>query len=119
MYYDEWRDVDEWYARSLCLCYLFGNAVELWPEISDFGCRRLFWQDGSVFEVPPLIVDSDGGWCVSCHYVAGECNDVAVKRGPVGVGEREFLYTPQDSGVARWLCDNDEEIWPLLLRQGC
>ena len=43
-----------------------------------------------------------------------------VKRGPVGVGEREFLYSPhpQDSDVARWLCDNDEENGPLLSRQG-
>ena len=31
-------------------------------------------------------VDCGGGWCVSCHNVAGEGKDVAVKRGPFGVG---------------------------------
>ena len=54
-----------------------------------------------VFAVPPLIADCDGGWYVSYHNVAGEGDDVVVKRGPVGVGERDFLYAPQDSDVAR------------------
>ena len=39
---------------------------------------------------------------------------MAVTHGPVCLGERDFLYVPQDSDVARWLCDNYEEIWPLL-----
>ena len=33
---------------------------------------------------------------------------MTAKRGSVGVGEREFLYAPQDSDVALWLCDNNE-----------
>ena len=85
----------------------------------DFcGCHVL-WQHGLVFEVPPLIADCDGGWCVSCRNVAVEGDDVTTKRGPVGIGEREFLYSPNYSDVASWLFDNDEEIWPLLLRQRC
>ena len=71
------------------------------PELADLGGRRLLGQDRSVFVVPPLITDCDGEWCVSCHNVAEEGNDVAVKRCPVGVGEREFFYAPQDSDVAR------------------
>ena len=39
---------------------------------------------------------------------------MAIKRSPVGVGEREFLYAPQDSDVANWLFENDEESSPLL-----
>ena len=41
---------------------------------------------------------------------------MAIKHGPVGIGEREFLYAPQDSDVAIWMFDNNEESWLLLLR---
>ena len=68
--------------------------------------------------VPPLIADFDGGWCVSSHNIAGEGIGVSIKRGPVGVGKREFLYAPQVSDVASLLFDNYEEIWPFLSRQG-
>ena len=64
-----------------------------------------------------LLIAMVGGG--SCHYVVGECANVFIKRGPVGVGEREFLYASKDSDLARWLRDNDEESWPLLMRQGC
>ena len=67
-----------------------------------------------VFEVPPVIVDGDGGWCITCDDVAGEGDDVAIERGPVGVGEREFLGAPEDSDVVRWLFYNDEEVRPLF-----
>ena len=72
-----------------------------------------------VFEVSPLIDDCDGGWCVPCHNVAGKGNNVAIKRGPVGVGEGEFIYSPKDSNVAGRFFSDDEESWPLLLWQGC
>ena len=52
-------------------------------------------------EVPPFMVNSNVGWCVTCDDVAGEGNDVAVKCGPVGVREREFLDALEDSDVAR------------------
>ena len=54
-----------------------------------------------VFKVLPFIVDCDGGWCVTCNNVAGEGDDVAVKCGPVGVREREFLDALEDSDVVR------------------
>ena len=54
--------------------------------------------------------------CVTCKVVTGEGNDVVIECGPVGVGEREFLDAPEESDVARWLLDNDEEGRPLLLR---
>ena len=49
----------------------------------------------------------------------GECDNVAVKRGPVGVVEREFMFAPQDYDVECWLHEDDDESWPLLLRQVC
>ena len=69
-----------------------------------------------VFKVPPVIVDGDGGWCVTCGNVAGEGDNVAIDQGPVGVGEREFLDAPEDSDVARWFFDDEEEGRTLLLR---
>ena len=69
-----------------------------------------------VFKVPPFIVDGNGGWCVTCDDVAGEGDDVAVERGPVGILEREFLDAPEDSDVARWLFDNYKEGQHLLMR---
>ena len=69
-----------------------------------------------VFEVPPVIVDGDSGWCVPSDDVAGEGNDVAIEIGHVGVGEGEFLNAPEESNVASWLFDNDEEGRPLFLR---
>ena len=41
---------------------------------------------------------------------------MAVKRGPVDVGEKKFLNAPDDYDVARWLFNNDEEGRPFLLR---
>ena len=58
------------------------------PEFADLGGRRVLLRNRSIFEVPPLIADCDGGWCVSCHNVMGEGDDVAIKSGPVGLGER-------------------------------
>ena len=69
-----------------------------------------------VFELPPFIVDGDGGWCVTCDNVSGESDNVAVERGPVGILEREFLDAPEDSDVARWLFDNYKEGQHLLMR---
>ena len=69
-----------------------------------------------VFEVPPIIADCDGGWCVPCDDVAGECDDVDIERGPVGVGEGEFLDAPEDSDVASLLFNEDEKGRPLLSR---
>ena len=45
------------------------------------------------FKVTPVIVDGDGGWCITCDDVAGEGDDVAIERGPVGVGEGFFLMS--------------------------
>ena len=67
-----------------------------------------------VFEVPPVIVDGDDVWCVPCDDVSGEGDDLAIKRGPVGVEEGELLDAPEDSDVASWLFDDDEEGQPLL-----
>ena len=67
-----------------------------------------------VFEVPPVIVNGGGGWCVPCNDVVGEGNDVAIKRVPFGVGQGEILDAPEDSDVASWLFDDNEEGWPLL-----
>ena len=67
-----------------------------------------------VFNVPPVIVDGNGGWSILCDDVAGEGEDVAIKRSPVGVGEGKFLNAPEDSNVPSWLFDNDEEGRPLL-----
>ena len=69
-----------------------------------------------VFEVPPGIVDGNGGWCVPCKDVAGEGNDVAIERDPVCIGEGEFLYAPEDSDVASWIFNDDEGGRPLLSR---
>ena len=66
------------------------------------------------FEVLPVIVDGIGGWCVPCDDVAGEGYDMAIERGPVGVGEGGLLNAPEDSDVASWLFDNDEEGRPVL-----
>ena len=41
---------------------------------------------------------------------------MAIERGPVGVGEGEFLDASEDYDVASWLFDNDEEGRPLLSR---
>ena len=49
----------------------------------------------------------------------GEGDDVAIEHGPVGVGEGEFFYAPEDSDVAGRFFDYDEGGWPLLSRQGC
>ena len=46
--------------------------------------------DGMVFKVSPVIVDGDGGWCIPCNDVTGKGDNVAIERGPVGVGEVEF-----------------------------
>ena len=48
--------------------------------------------------------------------VAGGGDNVAIECGPVGVGEREFLDAQEDSDVARWIFDDDEEGRSLLLR---
>ena len=71
-----------------------------------------------VFDVPSLIADCDGGWCVPFQNVAREGNDVAIKHGPVGVGEGGFLYDPKEYDVASHFFGDDEEIRPLLKRQG-
>ena len=39
-----------------------------------------------------------------------------IGRGPVGVGEGEFLDAPEDSDVASWLFNDDEEGRNLLSR---
>ena len=52
------------------------------------------------FEVPPVIVDDDGGWCVPYNDVTGEGDDVAIERGPVEVGKGKLIYAPEDSYVA-------------------
>ena len=71
-----------------------------------------------VFEVPPPIADCDGGWCVPCNNATGEGDDVAIERGPVGVGEGEFFYALEESDVVGRFFDYDEEGWPLLSRHG-
>ena len=47
-----------------------------------------------VFEVPQVIVNGDGGWCVTCDDVAGEGDNVVIESGPVGIGEGGFLNAP-------------------------
>ena len=69
-----------------------------------------------VFEVPPVIVNGDGGWCVTCDNVVEEDNDVEIKCSPVGIREGGFLDAPEDSDVARWLFNDDEEGRLLLSR---
>ena len=69
-----------------------------------------------VFEAPQVIVGGDGEWCVPCDDVAEEGDDVAIESGPVGLGEGEFLNSPEDSDVASWLFDDDEESRPILSR---
>ena len=69
-----------------------------------------------VFEVPPVIVDDDGGWCVPYNDVTGEGDGMAIERGLIGAGEGEFLDASEDSDVVSWLFDNDEEGRPLLSR---
>ena len=69
-----------------------------------------------VFYVSPVVADDDGGWCVTCDDVSGEGDNVAIECGPVGVGEGEFIYAPEDSDVARWFFDDEEEGRTLLLR---
>ena len=72
--------------------------------------------DGMVFKVSPVIVDGDGGWCIPCNYVTGKGDNVAIDRGPVGVGEVEFLDAPEDSDVASLLFNEDDKGQPLLSR---
>ena len=72
-----------------------------------------------VFEVPPFIVDGDIGWCVTYNNVTGEGDDVASKRGTVGVREGEFLYDPKDFNMAGRFFNDDEESWPFLPWKGC
>ena len=70
---------------GLCSCYYLGDAGVIWSDLADLGGRcELLWH-GMVFKVPQFIVDGDGGWCVTCDNVAGEGDNVAVERGPVGV----------------------------------
>ena len=49
----------------------------------------------------------------------GEGDDVAIEHGPVGVGEGEFFYAPEESDVAGRFFYYDEEGWPPLSRQIC
>ena len=72
--------------------------------------------DGMVFKVPPVIIDVNGRWCVTCNDVAGKGDNVAIERGPVDVGEVEFLNAPEDSDVASLLFNEDEKGRPLLSR---
>ena len=69
-----------------------------------------------VFKVPPVIVDGDGGWFVSCDDVVGEGNNMDTERGPVSEGEGEFLNAPEESDVESWIFDDDEEGRTFLSR---
>ena len=77
----------------------------------------MFRWDGPVLVFPPFIVYDDGGRRVPYDDVPGEGDYTAVERGSVRIREGEFLNSPEESYVARWLLDDDEEGRPLLLRK--
>ena len=93
------------YTPVTSLGMLWSSSLSLLTSVAAVFCdgtgRSLRYHHSSLIAMV--------GGVSSCHYIAGEGDDVAVNCGTVGVGEREVLYAPQDSDVARWLCDNYEE----------